>query len=929
MKRHFRLLVAGTLAAVVAVALAVSVKSQQGQQTLEYGFERGEPIWLAGPFDAAYKEIKHTLTDETAHTGQKSEVIQLHAEKGSFIYYTYPIGKAPVTDELNVTLWVKANRPGMQLLCRVVLPRERDPKNPEQPLTVQLKGDVYNKTGRWDQLALHQSVKRLREQQQLLTKALNRPSILTDDAYVDRVILNVYGGPGETTVWTDDLEVGPLLDAPVAGPDTTTPGKGVPAQPAVNRRASEVALNGKDLSVNGSRFFMRAIRHTGTPPKALRRAGFNVICLDETTPPGLIEDAANLGFWIVPTLAPPVVADPRGGPVSGQLTASSSEAFGRKMDPFRRSDAVFAWDIGSNVQNENYSLVSLEEKTYRSFDPGRPLMVDVMDGLNNFARDYNPVMLGMHRWPLMTGLELTGYRDWLTQRRMLAGPEHFCWTWIQTHLDDWYTTQVYDRPSANGFDEPVGPQAEQIRLMTYCAVCSGYRGVGFWSDRFLADSHAGRDRLLAMALLNQELQLLEPLLVTAGVPTWIDTSRPEVKAAVLRTEDRKAILVIPVWLGAGSQYVPAQAAVPELKITVPQVMGSAQAWEVSPGQVQALRMERVVGGVSVTLREFGLTGAVVFTSDLSRDGLVVRLQEKQRGMAPDAARWSHEQAIEELAKVEKVQAELDELGVKLVDEEQLLARSRSFIEACAKARRDGDYPEAYADAQRALRPLRILMRAQWDRAVRELDGTPTASPYAVSFFTLPRFWKFYKELQRTQTSANVLTDGDFEMSMDRQPPGWLLDNPQPLDAVVTKAQRVTTVAAHGKQSLMLEMLPKDPAKPPPLALERSYLAISSPTVKLPPGTLVQITGYVQIPQKIASSVDGALLFDSAGGEPLGVRLTEPTTWKKITLYRRVPASGTISVSMVLTGIGRVYFDDIRIEPLVNTATSAKAAVTPR
>jgi hypothetical protein len=305
MKRHVRLIVAGTLATVVAVALAMSVQSQPGQQTLQHGFERGEPIWLAGPFDAAYKETKHLLTDETAHTGQKSELIQLHAEKGTFIYYTYPIGKAPVTDELNVSVWIKANRPGMQLLCRVVLPRERDPKNPEQPLTTYLQGDSYTRAGRWDQLAVHQAVKRLR--------------------------------PGETTVWTDDLEVGPLLDAPAAGPDTTTPGKGIPASPAVNRRASEVALNGKELSVNGSRFFMRAIRHTGTPPKALRRAGFNVIFLDETTPPGLIEDAANLGFWIVPTLAPPVVADPRGGPVSAQLTASSSEALGRKMNPFLHS----------------------------------------------------------------------------------------------------------------------------------------------------------------------------------------------------------------------------------------------------------------------------------------------------------------------------------------------------------------------------------------------------------------------------------------------------------------------------------------------------------------------------------------------------------------------------------------------------------------
>ena len=29
------------------------------------------------------------------------------------------------------------------------------------------------------------------------------------DAYLDRLVLNVYGGPGLTEVWIDDLEAGP------------------------------------------------------------------------------------------------------------------------------------------------------------------------------------------------------------------------------------------------------------------------------------------------------------------------------------------------------------------------------------------------------------------------------------------------------------------------------------------------------------------------------------------------------------------------------------------------------------------------------------------------------------------------------------------------------------------------------------------------
>ena len=74
---------------------------------------------------------------------------------------------------------------------------------------------------------------------------------------------------------------------------------------------------------------------------------------------------------------------------------------------------------------------------------------------------------------------------------------------------------------------------------------------------------------------------------------------------------------------------------------------------------------------------------------------------------------------------------------------------------------------------------------------------------------------------------------------------------------------------------MLEIKPKD-ANAPPQALERTFLAVHSPAVKLPPGTLVKISGWVRIPKAITASADGALLYDSAGGEPLAVRLTQPT-----------------------------------------------------
>src|SRR5262249_52840591 len=129
------------------------------------------------------------------------------------------------------------------------------------------------------------------------------------------------------------------------------------------------------------------------------------------------------------------------------------------------------------------------------------------------------------------------------------------------------------------------------------------------------------------------------------------------------------------------------------------------------------------------------------------------------------------------------------------------------------------------------------------------------------------------------------------------------------------AHRVVEPAHEGKQVLKLEIKPKDP-KQAPLALERTFLAVHSPAVRLPAGTLVRVSGWVRIPDGISASPDGGLPYDSAGGEPLAVRLTgRVPKGKKFPCYRRVPASGSIDVPLALPGLGKAYSDDVRIEPL--------------
>jgi hypothetical protein len=914
-------------------------------------FEKGgEPFWVKGQADAPFREIAHRLTNpdnpnEPFHGGRRSETIQLDAEAGSFIYYSYDLGRAPVSDYLSASLWLRANRPGMQLLARVVLPHEHNPRNPDEPLTTLVRGDTYQFASGWKPLGLKHVPDQLQAQRAMLRTQLNK-DVDISDAFVDRLLLNLYAGPGRTEVWIDDLNAGPVEDrlpppevaaGPAAGAGPAgartekSGGGGVIATPAVRswpssgraaRRPAAIDLDRDQLTIGGRRFLFRAIRHSDTPLQVLRDAGFNTVWLDVGSDPATVEEAVNLGFWVVPSL--PVSGTDMAGMDSDKYLVSQ-QAVGKLVSRFQDQDAVLFWDLGQGgLGLEQAPAVARAAQLVHALDPQRPLAADVWDGFRPYSRTIN--LLGVHRFSLMTSLEMPQYRDWLNQRRLLASPGTFTWTWVQTHLPEWYTNLVYEKEPREGFTDPIGPLPEQIRLMTYTALASGARGLGFWSDRFLADSHQGRDRLLALALLNQELQMLEPLLVTAEAPTWLDTSVPDVKAAMYRCE--RAILVTPMWVGRGAQYVPPQAAAANLVLVVPGVPDGAQAWEVSPGRVRSLRSERIPGGKRVVLPEFGVTSAIVFTSDNGPTGLVVYFQNQVRRMRKLAAQWAHDLALVELEKVVKIEEELEQSKHALPDGQKLIRESQLRLASAVKNWNDGDFQESYLDSQRAAQPLRILMRAQWEKAAGDLD-TPVASPYALSFFTLPRHWQFAEQLQQSEPGANVLPNGDFETKPGEAQEAWV---PQevtlPGDGVELSAQRVKELPHGGQQCLRLEIKPKS-KEVPPVALERTFLAIHSPRVRLQPGTAVRITGWVRIPTPIKASADGALFYDSVGGEPLAVRLVNATgaSWRQVTLYRRVPASGTINLTLALTGIGQAYFDDLRIEPL-HPGTGQVAGANP-
>src|ERR1043165_198158 len=268
--------------------------------------------WIKGGFDAPYEETGHRIDDRDPHNGRGSELIEIDAKQGTYAHYVYYVGKAAITEELHAGVWVRANRAGMKLLARVVLPKETDPNNVGYVLTTYIEGDSYQQPGQWQLVEIGRPVTLAKKQQQLMNASLKR-EVDFSGAYIDALVMNVYAGPGPTKVWIDDLEIGPIQSGPQVAvvPDNNNPGKTV-VLPKTSKH-SPVYFEGNRLLVGSHRMLFRGIRYTDTMLPVLRNAGFNTIFFDGKANPAIIREASDAGLWIVPEFR---IAADNGTPLS-------------------------------------------------------------------------------------------------------------------------------------------------------------------------------------------------------------------------------------------------------------------------------------------------------------------------------------------------------------------------------------------------------------------------------------------------------------------------------------------------------------------------------------------------------------------------------------------------------------------------------------
>jgi hypothetical protein len=196
------------VAATLALSAGVLRGADEPATTLRDSFETTGTVWEQEQTDATINLYAHDRSKRAVHDGRLSEHFQFASGPGSSFFYSYALPKVPVTDDLRVSLFVRANRTGIRIFGRVILPQDTDPDS-GQPTFVLVPGTIYDNVDRWQRVELVSMLPSIEAQARVIRATTRRPVSL-EGAYLERIVTNLYGGPGETEVFLDELTLAPV-----------------------------------------------------------------------------------------------------------------------------------------------------------------------------------------------------------------------------------------------------------------------------------------------------------------------------------------------------------------------------------------------------------------------------------------------------------------------------------------------------------------------------------------------------------------------------------------------------------------------------------------------------------------------------------------------------------------------------------------------
>lgn len=894
---------------VVAVAVGLWVTAAPVNAQFHEDFEKLGATWQQSETDCVILKSKWSSRRVNEQTeNNRYEQIKFATGRGTHIFVTHDVTPALVIPELKPSVRVRSEVRGAKIYVRVVLPETPSPDG-NGPMTTLVSGDAYKSNGKWQELtfggkgANSELAANLREKIWLLRREYGQ-HVSATGAYIDKVVLNLYSGPGQTSIDIDDLKVNgivaakPVLHEQVEVVPDSNVRKASAFEPATDKKRSLVVRDGTVLLVKKQPFFAKIIQHNGEPFNYLKALGFNVVELKQTATYEQLESASKLDLWLV---CPP------------------PSNVGLSKIPFH-FDRVMAWNLGDNLTGRDLPVVEQRIQEIRESDQrvGRPIIGHAASDWTALTNLTDMLVAGLQ--PLGTSSLASQYSDWIQVRSDKTGNRRPIWADVQTELSPALMRQIKTLvPQV----PPTPIEPEQIKFLCYEAITGGARGIRFTSNNRLDGvDPVTRLRALTLEWMNAELAQLEPWV--AGGAMMGKLSLPgnsNVEVTAINTSRSRLLLIQrPTH---HEQYLAGDQPLTQVKFSDLDSAFTDKAYLIGQSGLESLANVRGTNGTQLVIDNCPYAAAVVLTQDPLVVNFLTASYERVAQQSILAMRF--ELTKQWLAVQQLIDAQMQSIVQQTPAAASQLSRASAAF---------GNATQMLNQQNRLSAELYLNQANQHlAQARREVINDPLASFQSKSSAALtshcsliPLHWKLAEALASGDWNPNGLPGGDFENLQHMLSHGWQnrrSDN----DSVATKVELIESAAVDGKYGLKLSVVPSTDR--PVDLIEASPLTIKTPSVKVKSGQFVRIHGWANVPNAFIGSQDGLLITDTLGGPAMAERVPITNGWQEFTLYRGVEKAGQLSVSFELTGVGTASIDEVTIRTVQLPAEGIRQAKRPK
>lgn len=838
----------------------------------------------------------------TAGNDVSSERFRFRCGSGTNAFVSYEIPHAYIIPELKPVVRLKSTRPGTQVLVRVVLPHTLAP-DASGPMTTTLAGGKYLTPGTWQSIGFNDDdLAELLKKELWFLRRKYGAHVDPREAYIDRVVINLYSGPGDHDVQIDNLEINGLVPVKIAI-DTSVPRQ--PFAPAIDsnvrqasafadgqfgdgqfannrKRPSIVQRDATVLIANERPVLPLVIEHNGEDFAFLKAIGFNTVELSTTATDAQLAEAKRLEMWVV---CPP--------PASVGVSEIGFEF-----------DRVLAWSVGKNLTGRDVLTVAQRIREIRESDlrENRPIVGNVAANWSQLAQQVDVLSIGLQ--PLGTSFIASQYSDWIRQNARSIATSKPVWADVQTELSQTLLDQV-GAISQQTPPTPIEPQ--QLKFLVVEAITGGARGLRFRSrNRLDAPDPASRLRTMTIELVNAFIEQIEPWAVGGALMGTVATDDPGVEITAFNTNRSRLLLIQrPTH---HEQYWAGDVPLKDVVFSDTASAFTDRAYQLTDTRLKLLSAVRNLGGTEVQIPDCPFLTAVVFT----QDPLVVsQLSQSYQRVGKQS--------------IQQMRSELSQQWIAIM---QLIDQQMGRM-----GRGSAEMGGALNDAVTAYRVASdLIIKSSGDAATTFLDRTEerlgfsrretavgplglfqskTSTPFVAHASLIPLHWRLTDRLKNSGAwDPNGLPAGDFESLEHMQRAGWenhRIDS----STLSTRVELSNEQVVLGRKSLKLTVTPTSAAA----VVEEKPLWIVSPSVKVEPNQMVQIHGWVNVPKIIQGNMDGLMITDSSGGDALAERIISTNGWEEFTLYRSITSADELNVRFDLTGYGTAYLDEVTIRTI--------------